>query len=205
MTRLRVLVLTKTAALGGAERLLINSLPYLDRIAYDYRFAVLEPEGPLGGACARAGLPFEPLPHRSAFDPRNAWALRNRLLRERIDLVHAHLPLPGALARIAARGLATRVIYTEHNTQEMYRRGSRVLNAATYGWQTRVVAVSERVRDSAASRIGARAARRTTVVHNGIDFAALEREARGAPESPLPCGEPDAIRVLVPATLAPRK
>ena len=82
MTRPRVLVFTKTAALGGAERLLINTLPYLDRDAYDYRFAVLEPEGPLSVACARAGVPFERLPHASALDPRNALALRRSLRRE---------------------------------------------------------------------------------------------------------------------------
>jgi glycosyltransferase involved in cell wall biosynthesis len=198
-------VFTKTAALGGAERLLINALPYLDRDAYDYRVAVLEPDGPLSEACGRAGLPFEPLPHANALDPRNAFALRRTLRRERIDLVHAHLPLPGALARVAARGLATRVIYTEHNTQEMYRRGSRLLNAATYGWQTRVIAVSERVRESAAARMGWRAARRTSVVPNGVDFAALDAESQGAPLGPLPGDRPGVFRVLVPATLARRK
>jgi glycosyltransferase involved in cell wall biosynthesis len=200
-----VLVLTKTAALGGAERLLVNALPYLDREAYDYRVAVLQPDGPLAEACVRSRIPFAALPHTSALDPRNAWALRGWLEREQIDVLHAHLPLPGALARVAARGLATRVIYTEHNLQEMYRRPSQLLNAATYGWQTRVVAVSASVRDSAAARIGARAARRITVVPNGIDLTALDAEAVGDPNPPLPMGEPHAFRVLVPATLAPRK
>jgi glycosyltransferase involved in cell wall biosynthesis len=97
------------------------------------------------------------------------------------------------------------VIYTEHNTQEMYRRGSRLLNAATYGWQTRVIAVSERVRESAAARMGLRAARRTSVVPNGVDFATLDAEAQGAPVGPLPGAEPGVFRVLVPATLARRK
>ena len=42
MRRPRILVLTKTTAMGGAERLLMNALPYLDREQFEYRFAALD-------------------------------------------------------------------------------------------------------------------------------------------------------------------
>ena len=202
MSRPQVLVLTKTAALGGAERLLMNALPHLDRRRFDYRFAVLERNGPLAAACSASGVPLEPLPHSGALDPRNALALRRRLRRERIDLLHAHLPLTGALARVAARGLSTRVVYTEHSVQEMYRRPSRALNAATYGWQTAVVAVSQRVGESAAAHIGERARRRSRVIPNGLDFDALDRQASAGLAAPLPRSAAGGFRLLVPASLA---
>ncbi len=200
--RPRVLVLTRTSALGGAERMLMNALPYLDRERFDYRFAALDAAGPLAVACREAGLPFRALSGRHVLDPRNPIALRRLLARERIDLLHAHLPLTGALARAAARGLPVRVVYTEHSVQEHYRVPSRWANAATYGWQSRVVAVSEGVRSSAVRRIGAPARDLTRVVPNGVDFERLDREAAARPYPPPPPCPRGAVRVLVPARLA---
>jgi glycosyltransferase involved in cell wall biosynthesis len=204
-SRARILVLTKTTAMGGAERLLMNALPYLDREQFEYRFAALDEHGPLATACREARFPLHVLPRPALLDPRNALALRRWLRRDRIDLVHAHLPLVGALARVAARGLATRLVYTEHNTQECYRPASRWLNAATYGWQQSVVAVSDEVRRSAESLIGARATERTAVIPNGVDFEGLDRDAGRLPEPPLPRLDPGAFLILAPATLAWRK
>jgi glycosyltransferase involved in cell wall biosynthesis len=205
MKRPRVLVLTKTTAMGGAERLLMNALPYLDQERFEYRFAALDAHGPLATACRMNGVDFHALPYPSLLDPRNALALRRWLAREQIDLMHAHLPLVGALARVASRGLPTRVVYTEHNTQDCYRAPSRWLNAATYGWQHGVVAVSEEVRRSAESMIGSRAAERIAVVPNGVDFERLDRDTTARPATPLPARPSGAFLILVPATLAWRK
>jgi glycosyltransferase involved in cell wall biosynthesis len=65
-----------------------------------------------------------------------------RLVREwNIDVIHAHLPLTGIMAR--ATGLP--VVYTEHNLAESYRQPTRSLNRATYGRNAAVIAVSEPV------------------------------------------------------------
>jgi glycosyltransferase involved in cell wall biosynthesis len=200
--RRRVLVLTKTTALGGAERLVMNALAHLDRDAFEYRFAALDDGGPLAHACTAAGFDFRALPHRGGLDPRALFSLRRRLVRERIDLVHAHLPLPGAMARLAARRLATRVVYTEHTTQDVYRRPSRWLNAASYGWQDAVVAVSARVRESAESAARRRPRMAICVVRSGVDLDALEREAAAGPRGELPPRSAGRALLLVPASLA---
>jgi glycosyltransferase involved in cell wall biosynthesis len=206
MSRPRILVLTKTTALGGAERLLMNALPHLDRQRFDYRLAAFDDSGPLARAWRERGLPVERMPAgaRARPDPRTLLALRRTLTRERIDLVHAHLPVPGALARVATRGLRTRLVYTEHNTLDMYRPATRWLNAATYGWQNAVVAVSERVRESALRHVGRRALR-TRVIANGIDPDELDHAAAHAPDPAPPALSGEAFRVLVPATLEHRK
>jgi len=195
-------VLLKTTALGGAERLVWNTLPHLDRESFRYGFAAFDGAGPLARACAEAGHPFRALPR--AGDPRALLALRRMLRRERIDLVHAHLPVPACAARLAARGLPTRVVYTEHTTQDVYRAPSRALNAWTYGWQEAVVAVAGCVRASAEARIGRAARERIAVVANGVDLEVLEAEASRAlrPEPPRRAG---AFHVLVPASLVPVK
>jgi len=197
--RLCVRVLTKTTALGGAERLVMNTLPYLDRDAFDYGLGAFDDDGPLGDACRETGLPFRTLPGRT-FAPAALPALRRWLLAERVDVLHAHLPLPGALARLAARGTGTRVVYTEHTTQDVYHPLTRWLNAASYAWQDAVVAVSDPVRASAVQSIGGRAERRIAVVPNGVDLSALDRQAARAPRPWPPCRR-GALRVLVPASL----
>lgn len=199
MRRLRVRVLLKTTALGGAERLVVNTLPYLDRDSFDYAFSALDDGGPVSRACRGADLPFRRLPGGAAV-PAAAIALRRQLRAERVDVLHAHLPLPGALARLAARGLPTRVVYTEHTTQDVYRPASRWLNAVSYGWQDAVVAVSGPVRASAVRAIGPAAQRRIAVVPNGVDLRELDRAAALAPDPVPPCRR-GALRVLVPASL----
>ncbi len=205
MSRPRVLVLTKTTALGGAERLLANALAHLDRDAFDYRLAACDEEGPLAAAWRASGLAFRRLPAAGPLDPRNLLALRGLLRGERIDLLHAHLPLPGVAARVAARGLPTRVVYSEHNTQDAYHPASRRLNGATYAWQDAVIAVSAGVGASAAAAWGAWVASRTTVIPNGLDLGSLDRGAAGPVAPPLPAPAPGTLAVLVPATLARRK
>jgi glycosyltransferase involved in cell wall biosynthesis len=207
MSRPRILVLTKTTALGGAERLLMNALPHLDQERFDYRLAAFDDAGPLAQAWRERGLPVERMPAgpEARPGPRTLLALRRTLTRERIDLVHAHLPVPGALARLATRGLRTRLVYTEHNTLDMYRPATRWLNMATYGWQNAVVAVSERVRESALRHVGRRALRHAQVIANGIDPDQLDRAAAQAPAPAPPALLDEALRVLVPATLERRK
>jgi glycosyltransferase involved in cell wall biosynthesis len=205
MSRPRILVLTKTTALGGAERLLMNALPHLDRERFDYRLAAFDDSGPLARAWREAGLPVARMPAGYGSLPRALIALRRTLVQEGIDLVHAHLPVPGALARLATRGLPIRLVYTEHNTLDMYRPATRWLNVATYGWQNVAVAVSERVRESAIHHVGRRARGRSEVIANGIDPEQLDRAAAQAPDPAPPALEGEAFRVLVPATLELRK
>ncbi len=198
-----VLVLTKTARLGGAERVLMNALPYLDRERFYYRFAGLDDVGPLADAVRAAGFRFTRLPTTSPLAPRNYSALRRLVRSASVDLVHAHLPLTGCLARTALRGLVP-VIYSEHNLQDSYHTASRWLNARTYRWQERVIAVSSEVGRNAAKRIGRSAEERLRVVPNGVDFDRLDREADARPNPPLG-DDSGALRILVPGTLAKRK
>lgn len=204
MSRPRVWILTKTTAMGGAERLLANALPHLDREAFEYRLLAFDAAGPLAAACAEAAVPFECVPRPGVLDPRNLTWLRRRLAAERVALLHAHLPLVGSAARLAAHGGATRLVYTEHNTPAGYARASHWLNRVTWALQDGVVAVSERVR-AETRRAPRRARGRLTVVPNGVDADRLAREAARPPDPPLPAEPSDAFVALVPATLAHRK
>ena len=76
-------------------------------------------DGPLLADVRAAGLRAEPLPMARSLSPaaqwRALWALVALMRRERPGLVHAHMPISGFLARLAARIAGVpRVAYTCH-------------------------------------------------------------------------------------------
>lgn len=175
----KVLWLIKGLGLGGAEKLLALSAPYLDRRRYEYQAAFLLPwKTAVVTELQANGIPVTCLNHRVSADPRVVYRIARLLRREHIDILHAHLPYTGIVGRLAARFAGTpHVIYTEHNIQERYRPLTRFLNQATLNLCDVTIAVSEEVRRSLiASPIVKGKCVRTIL--NGIDADSLSALAR---------------------------
>jgi glycosyltransferase involved in cell wall biosynthesis len=142
----RVLVLIKGLGRGGAEFLVLSAMRYRDPDRFRYRVAYLLPSKDALVPELRA----VDVPTVCLNGARGAgWVRRlRRLLREeRIDVVHAHSPLPAMGARLVA-GRRTRLVYTEHNLWQRYHRATYWGNAVTYPRNDLVFAVSEEVRRS---------------------------------------------------------
>jgi glycosyltransferase involved in cell wall biosynthesis len=77
-----------------------------------------------------------------------ASAVAEYVRSKNIQLIHAHLPWAGILARIVSKKTGVPVIYSEHNKQERYHFATRWMNLATMNWLTRVIAVSQDVEQS---------------------------------------------------------
>lgn len=73
---------------------------------------------------------------------RKVSAVIQYIRQHNINIVHAHLPWAGVVARLVHRRIKVPVIYTEHNKQERYHMATRLLNTLTFNWQTSAVAVS---------------------------------------------------------------
>lgn len=76
-------------------------------------------DGPLVAAPRQAGFRVETLPFARSFSlpaqARAFWALVRLIRREKPDMVHAHMPISGILARVAARLCGVpRIAYTCH-------------------------------------------------------------------------------------------
>lgn len=100
--------------------------------------------------------------------PTAARRLRRLLVDEGVDVVHAHAPVPAALARLTVRTIRPRpaVVTTEHNSWDCYRRPTRVANAVTFPLDDARLAVSTAAADSAPSWL---ARPPTQVLTHGLD------------------------------------
>ena len=93
---MRVLVLTKGLAVGGAEVLIESSSRYWDRDAFDYHVAFLDPElDQLAPPMRERGLPVTAL---AGVGPAGFRTLRSTVRRLRPHLIHAHLPVAGIMS-----------------------------------------------------------------------------------------------------------
>ena len=190
--RPKVLILIKGLGLGGAERLLVDSLPFLNRVAFEYHVGYLLPwKCFLVPEIERFGIPVHCLGRPETHEipsvtPKALSAITllpqalRRLLtlqrRERFDVIQADLPVAGILARIAGRWSSVPVVYTEHNLQERYHSVTQWANGATYGWNRRVLAVSGEVAESI-GRYGLRHRTRVMTVRNGVPVEQIRAEA----------------------------
>ena len=169
----RVLILIKGLGAGDAERLLVTAAAFADRERFEYSVAYLAP----GDDALRPELEAAGLAVTCLDGARGAgWLrrLRSLVVDERIDLVHAHSPYAAAGARLVLpRKLP--FVYTEHDVWRSYHRATALANAATYGRNDHVFAVSERVR-----RAIRRGRRRVETLYQGPDPRARERADRRA-------------------------
>jgi glycosyltransferase involved in cell wall biosynthesis len=97
------------------------------------------------------------------------------LERENIDLVHAHLPRAGLVARAAVRlGRRRPLVYTEHNLHRTYQPLIRMLHRTTFGFLDAAVGVSDPVTDEL-HRTWPRGVEtgRISLVRNGVDVAGM--------------------------------
>lgn len=216
----KILILIKGLGLGGAERLVVDSLAYRDRARYAYHVAYLTPwKDALVPAIRAADVPVYSLgsgrnggqagtsavtPPRSLRSALQLPLALRRLAalqrRERFDLIHADLPVAGLLARIVGKRYGVPVVYTEHNLQEHYHPATRWANRATYRWNDAVLAVSDEVAASI-RRNGMAERTRLVMLRNGVPVEAIRAEATGLEELRqelnLPPGRPVVGSVAV--------
>lgn len=200
-------MLIKGLGVGGAERLLERAIPYLDRARYDYRVAYLLPwKRALVPAFEAAGIPVYCLGYGRVWDAAVLARLTGLLRQERIDLVHAHLPVAGVLARLARAPARLRwVVYTEHNVPARYGWPTRALNALTYSWSDVAIAVSRQIATDV-RRYVRNGRPRLLTIPNAVDVVVPDDGAAVRAAICREFGWPEDVRLVVNvANLVPKK
>lgn len=207
---MRVLLMTSGLPLRGAERNVVDVLPYIRAQGVDIHLGTLNTrrDGPLAEEFARTGLPRHDLGARRLLD-RAAWGRFVTLIRaQQYDLIHAQDQDTILFAAAAHWRLGIPTVMTRHVLVELapnlkkWVRARAVLLAARHGFN-RIVAVSEAVRREFARLAGVPLARIETI-YNGLNMTRFVAEYdRAALRAALGWG--NAPVVLLIAALRERK
>src|SRR5262245_43937486 len=148
--RTRVLHLITSFEVGGTERQAVELLKRIDRRRFDVRLAALRLEGPLYREVAEL-FPRAPQFPLTSFYNANAvkqlMKLRDWMISERANLLHAHDFYSGLLGAAAARLAGVRVIVSQRHLRLSDRRahewGARLMRRLAH----RVLVNSEAIRN----------------------------------------------------------
>ena len=168
--RPRVLHLINSFDIGGTERQAVELLKRLDSQRYDVGLAVLRNTGPFYNEIEALFPDVPEFPLTSFYNPnalKQLARLRRLLVRDRIDILHAHDFYSGLLGTVAARLARVRVIACQRHLKLSDRKvhdlGTRIIHRLAH----RVLVNSEAIRERI---IEQGSARRETivVVRNGV-------------------------------------
>lgn len=175
--RTRVLHIIKSLGRGGAEMLLPETLKCHDQTKFDFQYIYFLPwKNQMVEALEKAGGKVTCLTaSNNAVMMTRIPALVDYIRKNQIDVIHAHLPWAGIVARIAGGLTKTPVIYTEHNKQERYHSITRWMNLLTIRYSRRIIAVSSDVAESV-MRFKPKLKTRVDVILNGVDPGQFERD-----------------------------
>jgi glycosyltransferase involved in cell wall biosynthesis len=207
-SRKNVLWLIKGLGVGGAESLLLAGTPYLDRDRFSYSVAYFLPwKNALAEPLRATGVPVHCMGQGSPFDLRAIFSLTRLVKREKIDIIHAHLPYAGVTGRLVARlGGVKAVVYSEHNVWERYRRPTYWANRLTFRMNDAVIAVSREVERSIRRGMHVNGRPKIDTILNGVDVNALSRLGRDPAWLKSEFGIPDRHRTVVNvANFTPKK
>jgi glycosyltransferase involved in cell wall biosynthesis len=147
---IQVLHIIKSLGRGGAETLLPETLAKHDQSKYRFHYIYFIPwKDQMVAAIRNAGGVV------TCYSAKNNLAIIAKIpaivsyvRKNKIRLIHCHLPWAGITGRIVGRLTGVPVVYTEHNLWERYHKLTYHLNKITYSSQERVIAVSAEVANS---------------------------------------------------------
>lgn len=101
--------------IGGTEMVIKNIIEGCDKEKYGMSiFCIEEPIGPWGKELEENGISIHSKNRKEGFDFSLISAIRRVLKSEKIDVIHCHQYTPWVYGVIAAIGIGTKVIFTEH-------------------------------------------------------------------------------------------
>lgn len=176
---MKVLHVISSLEIGGAQRLLSDILPIQKRQGIDVSLLVLKSvDNEFCRKVKDAGVPIISLNVKSFRNPFLAFRVRS-IIKE-YDVVHAHLVHALYICSLAAIGLKTKLIYTEHSTSNN-RRGKayvRPIEKFIYDRYNKLISISQQTQDALQDWLQSNDDR-FIVINNGVDtkaFANIHKE-----------------------------
>ncbi len=174
---MKVLHLINSLDTGGAEKLLLDTLPLYREKGIDAQLLLLNgSEHQFVQQLRKSGLPYFSLGKGSVYNPLHVFRLIGYL--KKFDIVHVHL-FPSQYWAVFAKILSfskTKLVFTEHNTSNRRLENPifRIIDSIVYKFYTRIVCISPEIRDMLIKHTGL-PENRFVVITNGVDISAIQK------------------------------
>lgn len=144
--RIKVLHLIKSLGRGGAEKLIPETALVHDQNKFEFHCLYFyHQDQNILDELKAAGIQTHLIPAKNLELFFKIKKVKHFVLEQGFDIIHAHLPWAGILARFVGKELAIPIVYTEHNTWERYNKISYLGNRFTFKHQDVAIAVSNEV------------------------------------------------------------
>ena len=144
--KIKVLHLIKSLGRGGAEKLIPETASVHDQSRFEFHCLYFyHQQENIVDELERAGIQVHLIPSGNLglfFQVKKVSAF---IEENGFDLIHAHLPWAGILARLVGKQYSIPIVYTEHNTWDRYNKLSFWGNRITFKHQDVAIAVSNEV------------------------------------------------------------
>lgn len=176
MRKIKVLHIIKSLGRGGAEMLLPETLKIHNQEKFDFHYIYFLPwKNQMHETIEEAGGKVTCIPSKNNISLLLQYPKIVKYCKDNsIQIIHAHLPWAGFVARLVHRRTQIPLLYTEHNMQERYHFITRKLNKLTFNWQTLGIGVSEDVSKSIGRNIQPIIPVQTVL--NGVNTESFQRK-----------------------------
>lgn len=189
--KIKVLHLIKSLGRGGAEKLIPETALVHDQEKFNFHCLYFyHQENNIVDELEAAGITVHLIPSGNLGLFFHVKRVRDFILKHQFDIIHAHLPWAGIMARSVGSSLNIPIVYTEHNTWDRYNKLSYWGNRISFKKQDVVIAVSNEV--ALSMRLNSiwdpyqRGGRmKLKVIQNGVNtevFKRMENASIGDPE-----------------------
>jgi len=143
-----ILHLITKLPIGGAERVLLNTVRNLDSRKFNSVVCCIMEEGELANEVKQLNVPLITLNlmAKKGWDKQVVPALCKIIKEKNIDLIHSHLYHANQYGRIAANKLNLPVIITVHNSYKQLKFHRRVINWYLGRKTAAIIAVSDEIK-----------------------------------------------------------
>ena len=172
MERMRILHIINDLEIGGAQRLLADFLPLMNKQHNIEVLILREKPSPLMQELIDSGIKIHCLKVKSLYNPLTTLRIRRFLKQQpRYDVIHVHLFPSLYWVPLAVIGMHQHLVWTEHSTSNRRQQNPllRYTDRIAYSRYEKIICISQATCDSLKDRLGAQSDDHLCVIENGID------------------------------------
>lgn len=174
---MKVLHIISSLEIGGAQRLLADLLPLINKFCDITVLTLQDKPSPFIPILYENGIKVECLKCKNIYSLYNIFKIRKYIKKNDFEIVHAHLfPTIYWVAVATIFNTNIKLAYTEHSTHNRRRDKSyfRPIEQFIYKRINKVISISQQTQDNLLNWLHTKSNKKFIVIENGINFERFE-------------------------------